>query len=312
MLNNDAYSTMKILVAEYAVGAGEDGTILLEGKAMLDVLVRSFERSGQVVTYPTSGPILSAGNPVKTTDFKGAVESLSKQCDAALVVAPDELLGDLTELIEENTVNLGCSARSVRLCADKLACTKALSEGGIRTPRTATRDQKDIFTKGEQVVIKPRWGCASEQTTLLKYNNEIPVGFVATEYIQGEHLSVSLVLGEKPLSISVNRQNIRLGNSIQYNGGTVGIDSGRNKELFDTAALAAEILGCKGYVGVDIVLAEEPWVIDVNPRPTTSIIGINRIMDRELGELILAARFGELPETVSIIGEFAFTKADLV
>lgn len=302
---------MNILVAEYAVGAGEDGTILLEGRAMLDVLVKSFERSGHVVTYPTSGPVLSAGTPVRITDFEGAVESLSKQCDAALVVAPDELLGDLTELVEEHTINLGCSARSVRLCADKLACAEALKKGGIQTPSTATNDQTDVFEKGEMVVIKPRWGCASEETSLLKYNNEIPDKFVATEYIQGEHLSVSLVLGETPLLISVNRQNIRLGDKIQYNGGTVGIDSGRNQELFETAYQAAELLGCRGYVGVDIVLAEEPWVIDVNPRPTTSIIGISRLMDRELGEMILAARFGGLPETVRINGEFAFTKADL-
>lgn len=302
---------MNILVAEYAVGAGEEGTILLEGRAMLDVLVKSFERSGHMVTYPTSGPVLSMGTPVRTTDFDQSVESLSKQCDAALVVAPDELLGDLTEIVEENTVNLGCPARSVRLCADKLICTQTLSKGGIRTPRTAIKDIIDVFIQGEQVVIKPRWGCASEETTLLEYNNEIPDGFVATEYIQGEHLSVSLVLGEKLLPISVNRQNIRLGDRIQYNGGMVGIDSGRNQELFETACQAAELLGCQGYVGVDIVLAEEPWVIDVNPRPTTSIIGISRLMERELGEIILAARFGGLPETVSINGEFEFTKADL-
>jgi predicted ATP-grasp superfamily ATP-dependent carboligase len=303
--------TMNILVAEYAVGAGKDGTILLEGRAMLDVLVKSFERAGHRVTYPTSGTVLSTGTPFKTNDFENAIKILSEQCDAALLVAPDELLGEMTRLVEEYTVNLGCPSESVKICADKLAGAKALIKGGIRTPRTAISDQAGIFSKGELVVIKPRWGCASENTTLLKYCNVLPDNFVATEYIEGEHLSVSLILGDKPLLLTVNRQNIKIHGNIQYNGGTVGIDSGRNQELFETAYQTAGLLGCRGYVGVDIVLAEEPWVIDVNPRPTTSIIGISSIMDQELGELILAARFGRLPERVSINGEFTFSKADL-
>ncbi|MCD4799338.1 MAG: ATP-grasp domain-containing protein, partial [Methanosarcinales archaeon] len=66
-----------------------------------------------------------------------------------------------------------------------------------------------------------------------------------------------------------------------------------------------------GYVGVDIVLADKPWVIDVNPRPTTSIIGISKIMEEELGELILKAHSGDLPFSVNITNEYDFTKADL-
>ena len=54
---------MDIMVAEYAVGAGENGTILLEGRAMLDVLIKSFTASGHRVTYPTSGPLISTGIP---------------------------------------------------------------------------------------------------------------------------------------------------------------------------------------------------------------------------------------------------------
>lgn len=305
---------MKILVAEYAVGAGEGGTILLEGRAMLDVLVRSFTVSGHTAVYPTSGPLLPAGRAVKTADFEHAVETLARQCDAGLVVAPDELLGDLTALVEENTINLGCPSGSVRLCADKLATSQVLAAAGINAPKTVTASDKGSFAPGEKIVVKPRWGCASEHTTLVEYNSttSLPADFVATGYIEGEHLSASLIAADRTLLLSVNRQNIRIsGGNIQYDGGTVGIDSGRNREMFETAALAAAKLGCRGYVGVDIVLSEEPWVIDVNPRPTTSIIGLDRVMDARLGELILGARFGGLPENVSLNDEFTFTKSDL-
>ena len=318
---------MDIMVAEYAVGAGEGGTILLEGKAMLDVLVRSFTAAGHKVVYPTSGPVLPAGTAVETNDFDRSVEELSAQCDAALVVAPDELLGDLTEIVEENTINLGCPSGSVRLCADKLKCTRILESEGINVPTTTVSGGPNVFSLGDRVVLKPRWGCASEDTTLTRYScaTLIPEGFVATRYIEGEHLSASLVVGnDNPLSqsqsqsqspmtlpLTVNRQNISIGSEIQYNGGTVGVDTGRNQELFQAAQRSAEALGCRGYVGVDIVLADKPWVIDVNPRPTTSIIGISKIMEEELGELILKAHSGDLPFSVNITNEYNFTKADL-
>lgn len=319
---------MNIMVAEYAVGAGEGGTILLEGRAMLEVLVRSFTAIGHNVVYPTSGPVLPAGTAVKTKDFDRSVEELSAQCDAALVVAPDELLGDLTEIVEGNTVNLGCPSGSVRLCADKLECTRILENKGIKVPATTVSSDPNVFSPGDRVVLKPRWGCASEDTTLTRYScaTVIPEGFVATRYIEGEHLSASLVVGDdtqsrsqsqsqsqSPLTLplTVNRQNISIGSKIQYNGGTVGVDTGQNQELFRAAQRSAEALGCRGYVGVDIVLDDNPWVIDVNPRLTTSIIGISKVMEEELGELILKAHSGDMPFSVNITNEYNFTKADL-
>ncbi|MBC2698325.1 MAG: ATP-grasp domain-containing protein [ANME-2 cluster archaeon] len=313
---------MDIMVAEYAVGAGEGGTILLEGRAMLDVLAKSFIAAGHKVVYPTSGPVLPVGTAVKTKDFDRSVEELSAQCDAALVVAPDELLGDLTEMVEKNTINLGCPSGSVRLCADKLKCTRILENKGIKVPATTISGEQNIFSLGDRIVLKPRWGCASEDTTLTRYScaTMIPEGFVATRYIEGGHLSASLIVGndtqpraQSPLTLplTVNRQNISIGSEIQYNGGTVGVDTGRNQELFRAAQRSAEALGCRGYVGVDIVLADKPWVIDVNPRPTTSIIGISKIMEEELGELILKAHSGDLPFSVNITNEYNFTKADL-
>lgn len=304
---------MDIMVAEYAVGAGESGTILLEGRAMLGVLVRSFTASGHRVRYPTGGTVLPSGTGVKTDDFKQTVKHLSSQCDAGLVVAPDEVLGDLTELMEEQTVNLGCPSGSVRVCADKLECARILEKEGIRVPDTIISGGQEVFSLGDRVVLKPRWGCASEDTTLTRYScaTMIPEGFVATKYIEGEHLSASLVVGETTLPLTINKQHIKMGNSILYDGGTVGIDCGRNNEVFEVAGHTARVLGCKGYVGIDIVLADEPWVIDVNPRPTTSLIGIEKIMDEPLGGLLLEAALGGLPERVSIAGQFGFTKADL-
>jgi hypothetical protein len=51
--------------------------------------------------------------------------------------------------------------------------------------------------------------------------------------------------------------------------------------------------------------------VDVNARPTTSIIGIVRVMKEEIGKLILQARFGGMPERVHVTGEYTFRKGEL-
>ncbi len=50
----------------------------------------------------------------------------------------------------------------------------------------------------------------------------------------------------------------------------------------------------------------------MNARPTTSIIGITRVMREEIGELMLRARFGGMPEKVHVEGEWTFRKEDLI
>ena len=58
---------------------------------------------------------------------------------------------------------------------------------------------------------------------------------------------------------------------------------------------------------IDFVLGERPWAVDVNARPTTFIIGIARVMKKEIGELILQARFGGMPGEVQTCHQRANT-----
>lgn len=295
---------MKILVAEYAVGAGVD-EFMLEGKAMLGALVRSFVSCGHEVFYPTAGALLGAGNAVRTARFEEALEKLSRDSDAALVIAPDEILGDLTEIVEENTANLGCPSHAVRLCADKLECTRALEREKLPVPETIGSGEYN-----GDFVIKPRFGCASEGVHKSK-SGTLKEGFIATRFIQGEHLSVSVITGRTQLLLTVNRQLIEINDDISYKGGVVPYQCARNEEIIDVAKKTVKVLGCRGYAGVDMVLGDKPYVVDVNPRPTTSIIGIARVLDTEIAGLILKARFGELPEHVGLRGSFTFKKDEL-
>jgi predicted ATP-grasp superfamily ATP-dependent carboligase len=302
---------MRILVAEYAVGGGEGKSVSLlrEGKAMLSTLKEGFERMGHEVVYPEA-----------ETDFKAAVDKLSKESDAGIVIAPDDKLCTLTELMESNTVNLGCPADSIKICADKMRTSKILSREGINVPRIVSVEEVER-NEEQRYVSKPRYGCASEDIYILNaekyqkvpslYNN---ADQIITEFITGDDISSSIIAGESAvLPLTINKQFIRAeGERLRYEGGFVPYFIGREaeSEIMRISKRVVTILHCRGYVGIDFVLGEDgtAYVVDVNPRPTTSIVGIAKVLNYEVPDLILRAKFGTLPMAgdVKTEGRFVF------
>lgn len=70
-------------------------------------------------------------------------------------------------------------------------------------------------------------------------------------------------------------------------------------------------LGLSGRAGIDLAVGDLPRVVDVNLRPTTSIVGISKVMREELADLILRARFASLPEGVTVEGRCEFRKGEM-
>lgn len=302
---------MRILVAEYAAGGGEGKSISLlrEGKAMLSTLKEGFERMGHKVVYPEA-----------ETDFEAAVDKLSKESDAGIVIAPDDKLCALTELIESNTVNLGCPSDSIKICADKMLTSKILSEEGISVPRIVSVAEVER-NEEQRYVSKPRYGCASEDIFILnaeKYPKVLSLhnnaDHIITEFITGDDISSSIIAGKSSvLPLTINKQYIRTeGERLRYEGGFVPYFIGREaeSEIMRISKKVVTILHCRSYVGIDFVLGEDgtAYVVDVNPRPTTSIVGIARVLNYEVPDLILRAKFGTLPVDgdVKTEGSFVF------
>jgi predicted ATP-grasp superfamily ATP-dependent carboligase len=304
---------MRILVAEYASAVGMGGTCEVEGRAMLSVLAESFQRSGHYVVYPTSGPEIEAGRPYIIDRPEGFEEILeAMKVDAGLLIAPDSMQPRFLEILERNTVNLGCSPDVARLCADKALCTSSLKASGVPVVEVVT--QPEPCDKGcYRYVAKPRYGCGSEGVRITSFVRAGP-GEIVTRYYEGLHLSASFIVGSEGfLPLTINRQLIKFeGDSMSYEGGQVPYRTPRAPEIWEAAEKAAGVLGLRGYAGIDFVLEELPRVVDVNARPTTSLIGIAKVMQEEIGELILKARFGRMPEKVTIEGEYLFRKGDLV
>lgn len=303
---------MRILIAEYASAVGIGGTCEVEGRAMLSALAESFERSGHDVVYPTSGPEIEAGKPYiidSPEEFEEILEAV--KVDAGLLIAPDSMQPRFLEILEGNTVNLGCSPDAARICADKIRCTSKLKASGV--PVVDIVEKPEPCEKGcYRYVVKPRYGCGSEGVRITSFVRAGP-GEIVTRYYEGLHLSASFIVGREGfLPLTINRQIIKFeGDSMSYEGSQVPYRTPRAPEIWEAAKKAAEVLGLRGYAGIDFVLGELPRAVDVNARPTTSIIGIAKVMREEIGELLLQARFGGMPARVRVEGEYVFQKEDL-
>jgi predicted ATP-grasp superfamily ATP-dependent carboligase len=303
---------MRVLVAEYASAVGMGGTCEVEGRAMLSVLAVSFERSGHDVVYLTSGPAIKSGQPIMLARPEEFEEVLaSAKVDAGLLIAPDDMQPRFLEILKKNTVNLGSSPDVARICADKLECTRKLKESGV--PVVDIVEKPEPCEEGcYRYVVKPRMGCGSEGVHITSFVRAGP-GEIVTRYYEGLHLSASFIVGREGfLPLTINRQLLKFeGDSMSYEGSQVPYRTPRAPEIWEAAEKAAEVLGLRGYAGIDFVLGELPRVVDVNARPTTSIIGIAKVMREEIGELMLKARFGILPKRISYFGEYIFNKNDL-
>lgn len=287
---------MKAFLAEYAML--HEPSVAKEGEAMLRVLKMSFERCGFEVVTPSRG------------NFAVEIQRLARNCDVGLVIAPDHLLSYFTKVLEEQTHNLGCGSLAAALCANKQKTGKILRSHGIAVPEEPGDGLK---------VVKPILGYGSIGVRLT--NCEPGEGEFSQRYIDGENVSVSLIgsrvvgeaclyfSGKSPLLLAVNRQFIDIRDGyFSYTGGETPIIHPREDELIDTGKKVVSILGCQGYAGVDMVVADRIYVVDVNPRITTSILGIATVMKEEIADLLVRASHGSLPPAVHLSGHVRFQK----
>jgi len=264
---------------------------------MAGVLERSFTAIGHEVIRPGPG------------DFLEEIRLLAPNCDAGLVIAPDDLLPEFTRVMERATHNLGCGSTNAALCANKRLTARILTSHSIPVPPEAT---------GEVHVLKPARGCGARGVRL---TDAAPAeDEIAQAFIPGDHLSVSLIgsrvvgeaclyySGNPPGILALNRQDIVLRDGkFSYLGGWTPVDHPRREEIVDVARRAVTVMGCQGYAGVDVVVGDRIYVVDINPRITTSLVGISHCMEEEIADLLIKASKGETLPPVHLHGQVRFS-----
>ena len=252
-------------------------------------------------------PPIEANCVIPIFSFKEAQQAILKACadtDAAYVIAPETggTLQALVEFIEQNGVPLlNCRSTAIKAVSDKANLYETLKANKLKTPKTVrvnvAQYVKDAITAKFEfpVVFKPVDGVGCSGLSIVKNESQVEAAiakidaelasesFMVQEYVEGEAVSVSLLCtGSKCMPISLNKQNVTLSTPDKascYVGGCVPFDHKMKQKAFKTAEKVVSCFsGLKGYVGVDLILTEKgPVVVDVNPRLTTSFIGLSRI-----------------------------------
>ncbi len=275
---------MRLFLLEYATCCEElDADIAVEGLAMFKSLYTGFKSFFEINSF-VRDEFKDLFN-LPTGSFED-IESFVENSDCFLVVAPedDDILYNITKTCEKYSYNLGSSSKAIEVVADKWKLYKKL-KGKVNVPKTSKKPLGDLF------IVKPRKSCGGNG---IRFSNELPKGFIAQEYINGLNLSVSLIVKDEIVPISINEQIL---DGFKYRGAIIParVDENMKEEVFNEAIEAVErIKGLKGYVGVDVVYSDIPYVIEINSRITTPSIAFEYVYGVNVAELIYRLHFDEI------------------
>ncbi len=243
--------------------------------------------------FTTSDTVLPGHDCVKR------VEELSDWFDALLIIAP-ETDGILLSLCERfsgrDFVLFNSNVESIGLTSDKYATYKYLQAHDIpQIPTYMPDDLPEIDC--DRWVIKPIDGVGCEQLMLLPDRSSLECElakrtnerFIVQPFIEGTHASLSLLCWQgQCLLLSVNEQHL-----IEQDGGLVlkqcGVNAFEDSKLRSfSEKLVRALPGLQGYTGVDVLITREKnLLVEVNPRLTTSYIGLKSALGVNPAELMM-------------------------
>ena len=232
------------------------------------------------------------------------------RADWTLALAPEfaDLLGERCRWVEQCGGRwLGSRSEAIRLTSDKLRLAERFQQQGIPTPATQSWQWSNV-SPPFPFVLKPRFGAGS-QATYLCHNL---ADFVAAQAFQGDGwtgemiaqpscagdaASVALLCGHgQAIALPAAAQQLSCDGRFRYEGGSLPLSPELNERAQRLARQAVGVVqGLFGYVGVDVVLGasnEDDRVIEINPRLTTSYVGLRRLARFNLAEALLMVTAG--------------------
>jgi tyramine---L-glutamate ligase len=270
---------MRVVVYEHitATQADDGSSMYREGRAMRDALTADLQKIAGVEVVATGG-------------------------ESAIVIAPETggILEECVARFRKTHAVLASSAEALALTRDKLALAMHWHEHGVRTP--ATMDAQDWPSTRVPVVLKPRDGAGSCESYLCEDAATFRERFlanpessrIAQAYIPGLPASVSFVMSDtESVPLPPMLQHLSTDGLFQYRGG----ETLHDPDLAERAtAIATQAIACVpgllGYIGVDLILGDatdgtRDYAIEINPRLTTSYVGLRAAVDGNIAEMML-------------------------
>lgn len=235
--------------------------------------------------------------------------------EVVILIAPETggILAELSELWDQRGVwRLGPTIETIRRTTDKLALADHWRLRGVPTPtsRLGYPQPDDPYP----IVWKPRDGCGSQATFLLRSWTEAESITATTDettglemlvqpYVSGQAASIAFLCGPAgAVPLLPTYQHLSNDGRFRYTGGSLPLPPALARRALTLGERAlAGLSGLLGYVGVDLVLGavedgSEDYAIEVNPRFTTSYVGLRAACADNLAAILLETARGRPPE----------------
>ncbi len=129
-------------------------------------------------------------------------------------------------------------------------------------------DFPEILSNGEYGVLKPERGGGGEE---IEFSDREKKGFILQRYIDGIPCSVSVLSsGKRAKAIAANLMLVGMeefnASGFRYCGNITPFITEHEKEMKAIAEELSLYFELEGNVGVDFILAEKPYVLEINPR----------------------------------------------
>jgi predicted ATP-grasp superfamily ATP-dependent carboligase len=296
-----------ILVHEWVTGGGLSGKDIrpswfAEGRAIRRSIVADFAavRNPHVRVMMTlderwpeeAGPWTSI--PIRRGDAPDRVVELSRHADYTVLIAPETtgvLAGMARALRDAGSHSLGSLPDAIELTADKHRLAAWLSDRGLPTPpgRVVVPTEGLPTDVPYPAVLKPIDGAGSVDTYLIADARSLPAAALAMPQGLLQPLLSSVPMsacflvdktGEAAL-VGTGRQKVVMEEGrFTYLGGRIPASCPVGEQVAREAVHS--VPGLQGFVGVDFIWEPsrgEAMVLEINPRPTTSHVGISRLLE---------------------------------
>jgi len=241
-----------------------------------------------------------------------AFDAAAARADWTVVIAP-EFDGQLAQrcqwVMQAGGRLLGCDAAAVALTADKHATAEHLLRHGVPAPRGRALEPFQPLPRDMTypVVVKPRAGAGSQGVRRIEaYRAGLVTDGTPARlepYCAGEPASVAVLCGPRGIvPLPPCRQRLGGESGFEYLGGEAPLPMELAQRATRLALAAVRCLPpCLGYLGVDLVLGADPSgsqdvVIEINPRLTTSYVGLRAIAETNLAAAMVAVAEGQTTE----------------
>jgi predicted ATP-grasp superfamily ATP-dependent carboligase len=194
----------------------------------------------------------------------------------------------------------------IRIAAEKHQTCERLAAKGVNVPRGVLLEPDEPLPTQfpYPAVLKPNNGAGSQDTYLVSGRYDAPPAYAwprrLEQFVPGLAASVSFLCGkDKRVPLAPCAQRLSDDGRFRYLGGRLPLAAGLETRAVAIASRALDSMpAAHGYVGVDLVLGRDPHgsedaVIEINPRMTTSYVGLRAATDVNLAEAMLSLAAGD-------------------